>query len=303
MADHLLYYLNNITAITADLYTLCMRARNARDHPEQEREAAFQNIRDYLDNNTDEFNLHDPRLLDTNSNELTRQTAAFYLNTQDNSTVLHVLVTSRPPKDLVERIFRLAPMAVWHRANDGASPLQWASKDIENQDVVNYLFLHLCVLARNKPSYRIQTFQTIRDWLDMDIDHGIFITAARSRNQHNSTPLHMLVAAKPPLDLLKNIIKYAPDTVYQRARDGTFPLGIARSVPGNEDVVNYLETFFESLQELYNLCKRARDASANKRDDAFKNIKIWLANDQNPRETKARYTNEVDNSTPLHEGW
>ena len=49
----------------------------------------------------------------------------------------------------------------------------------------------------------------------------------------------MLVAAKPPLDLVRTIIELAPNTVSQETKDDMVPLHIAHDNGASQDVIDY----------------------------------------------------------------
>ena len=283
------------------LYALCFIAENLRDNTEQEREALFQNIRDWL------YDDRNPR-----------EAAAQYINLQDNTMPLHVLVAARPPLDLVARIIHFAPGAVGYRFRDGDLPIDIARENQAPPDVIDFFLkceqlYNLCLIARNERYHSIEErqalFQYIRDWLYDDRNPRE--AAAQYINlQDNTMPLHELVAARPPLDLVKIIISYAPVAVGQIANGillHGLPIDIARNSNSSQDVIDYLCEYLPTCAQpnvLHALCFIAgneRNGSNEKREAAFTRIRDWLNNNQNPREAAAQYMNKRVNRnyTPL----
>jgi len=73
----------------------------------------------------------------------------------------------------------------------------------------------------------------VRSWLDYHSRtpryYADFIKAANYRGFNNWTPLHWLLRARPPLDLVEQLILIAPATVPTKNNQGSLPLHIACS--------------------------------------------------------------------------
>jgi len=96
-------------------------------------------------------------------------------------------------------------------------------------------------MARNAPNdnERDAAFQEIREWLYDR--HNPPEAAARYRNQErNSIALHVLVAARPPFDLVEQIIRIAPNTVCELTNNDRTALHIAIECKASPEVVQLL---------------------------------------------------------------
>jgi hypothetical protein len=91
--------------------------------------------------------------------------------------------------------------------------------------------------------YDEASFDDIQQWLENNKDNqDLLIQAANYQDEkYNYTPLHYLVMKKPPSDLVKGILRLAPDTV--EVKDKTYerlPLHWALWSYASDDVINFL---------------------------------------------------------------
>jgi len=146
---------------------------------------------------------------------------------------------------LVIQIIELAPEAVRKRDRKGDYPLIFARFRDASAEVVKYLLVfelfNLCLWARDATlsNERDAAFQEIREWLYDR--HNPPEAAARYRNQErNSIALHVLVAARPPFDLVEQIIRIAPNTVCELTNNDRTALHIAIECKASPEVVQLL---------------------------------------------------------------
>jgi hypothetical protein len=65
------------------------------------------------------------------------------------------------------------------------------------------------------------SFGDVQEWLDKNKDNqDLLIQAANYKNEDSYTPLHYLVMKKPPSELVKRILRLAPDSV--EVKDNTY---------------------------------------------------------------------------------
>ncbi len=100
-----------------------------------------------------------------------------------------------------------------------------------------------CNLLQNHAS-----FDDIERWLNENQDnHGLLKKAANyidtniiPPHKHKSTPLHYLVCARPPDQLVKSILQLAPDAIHKKNTAGYLPLHYACLFKASPDVIKML---------------------------------------------------------------
>jgi ankyrin repeat protein len=93
----------------------------------------------------------------------------------------------------------------------------------------------------------------VHQWFNKNKDNqNLLHKAANYKNEHNITPLHQLVHANPPSDLVESIIQLAPDTVRVQNDHGYLPLHEACWNKAAPDVVAKLIEAYPEASEVQN---------------------------------------------------
>jgi ankyrin repeat protein len=116
--------------------------------------------------------------------------------------------------------------------------------------------IYLCVKEWSKESDEA-SFDSIKLWLDKNKAYPkVLREAAHFKDEDNATPLHYLVAADAPLDLVRRVIELAPRTVKVKNYNGALPLHLACKSGASYDILNI-------LLEVYPRAARETDNSGN----------------------------------------
>ena len=102
--------------------------------------------------------------------------------------------------------------------------------------------LDLCVKAYHEKGGEA-SFKAIAKWLNDNKDsHDILKRAANFQGGNsNSTPLHELLGARPPRDLVERFIALAPNTLKVQDIHGYLPLQWACKCGASPDVIKMLK--------------------------------------------------------------
>lgn len=111
--------------------------------------------------------------------------------------------------------------------------------------------LDLCMEAYFKSGGKAQ-IENIRRWLDeKENDEGLLEAAANYVDEINRSPLHYLVWARPPTDLVERLLQLAPDAVQRRGTVfGWLPLHFACGYEASVDVVQLLLEAYPKATEV-----------------------------------------------------
>jgi ankyrin repeat protein len=203
---------------------------------------------------------------------------------------LHHACKYGAPFEVVELLADAFPESVTERDNDGKLALEYAltkgdvsqeirfllspetlkevcqreksiaSDDISYKILCQELFdtcnimskdlLILCVEAwRNDRSS--ETFDRIRDWLNKNEDnHTVLEVAANKNDEDGRTPMHWLVRARPPFDLVERLLQIDPHIVEVADKNGEFPLHWACRYDASHEVVKRILTSFPRAAEV-----------------------------------------------------
>jgi ankyrin repeat protein len=120
-------------------------------------------------------------------------------------------------------------------------------------DVCNIMskdLLSLCVEAwRNDRNN--EAFDRIRDWLNENEDNHIVLeVATNKKDEDDRTPMHWLVRARPPFDLVERLLQIAPHIVEVADKNGEYPLHWACRYDASHEVVKAILTSFPRAAEV-----------------------------------------------------
>jgi len=133
-------------------------------------------------------------------------------------------------------------------------------------------------------------------WLDRNKDdRNLMYSAANYRNEHNDTPLHQLVLADPPSDVLESIIQLAPDTVKAQNDHGYLPLHEACLSKASIDVVSMLIKAYPMAAEVKDERGMLPLHLACLKNDSIEVIQVLLE-----AYSKAAEVKDFSGSIPLH---
>jgi ankyrin repeat protein len=98
----------------------------------------------------------------------------------------------------------------------------------------------LCKLCYNL-YWKLGSLDDIQLWLDNNKDNEDLLTkAANYQDNNKETPLNYLVKGKPPADLVRRLLEFAPDTIKVQNTFGELPLHTALIYNASDDVINIL---------------------------------------------------------------
>ena len=110
----------------------------------------------------------------------------------------------------------------------------------------------LCYKAwKERPVSNTATLNEIEEWLNDNKDNKDLLQRAANYKDYyyRRTPIHFLVRARPPPDLVERLILLAPDTLKIANNDGQLPLHLAIRWKAAPDVVKMLlEAYPEAIQ-------------------------------------------------------
>ncbi len=102
----------------------------------------------------------------------------------------------------------------------------------------------LCLEVEGSTESREASMIKIQHWLSKNKkNQNLLKKAANYRGKFYQTPLHLIVAARPPLDLVENLLQLGQDTVKLQAIDGRLPLHFACIKPSASVVLILLQVY------------------------------------------------------------
>lgn len=101
--------------------------------------------------------------------------------------------------------------------------------------------LDLATLCKLLPS-RKASFDDVKEWLEVREENQPMQVAAASYvdDESNETPLHHIVSAHPPADVVEKILRLAPKTVMVVSKNGSLPLHCALRNNASVSVISLL---------------------------------------------------------------
>jgi ankyrin repeat protein len=98
----------------------------------------------------------------------------------------------------------------------------------------------LCSLCYKLVIYEA-SFDDIQLWLDTYADNqDLLIRAVNFKDENNYTPLHYLLFAKPPSNLVDKLLQIAPNTIQVQNNSGLLPIHYATMFAASNDVIHML---------------------------------------------------------------
>jgi ankyrin repeat protein len=155
-----------------------------------------------------------------------------------------------------ETHFLLSPQTFWELCQGEESLVPEISYKIMSRElydvcsIMSKELLSLCVEAWRKDR-NSATFDSIWQWLKENEDNHMLLEVAASKKDDDSrTPIHWLVRARPPCDLVESLIQLAPDAVKVKDKYGETPLHWACRYDASHDVVKILLAAYPLAAEL-----------------------------------------------------
>lgn len=108
--------------------------------------------------------------------------------------------------------------------------------------------LHLCNSVRKDDE---NSWSAVRQWINCNKgDEERFRSAAHEKDEFdNSVPLHEVLRKRPPVDVVKSLIEYAPEALRSKNSNGWLPLHIAVMYKASLLVISILvDTYPESVR-------------------------------------------------------
>ena len=88
---------------------------------------------------------------------------------------------------------------------------------------------------------REEAFERIREWLNRNKDNSTRLKKALTyQGRYSNSPLHTILEIGPPLDIVQNIINYAPETLQMRNEFGQLPIHYACIYGASLEVIQAL---------------------------------------------------------------
>jgi ankyrin repeat protein len=174
----------------------------------------------------------------------------------DGMLPLHLACIKRANSEVIQILLEAYPKAAEIQDYRGLLPLQYARNNGASPDILKILFdAFQKSLIENISAYReaellaicfrvavgVASISDVNQWLNENNDNPLLLQeAANFKDENNNTPLHRLVAACPPVDLVDRLLQLAPNAIMERNNYNCMPLHVACFNNASLDVVKKL---------------------------------------------------------------
>eukprot|EP00590_Aulacoseira_subarctica_P006818 CAMPEP_0172417238 /NCGR_PEP_ID=MMETSP1064-20121228/3763_1 /TAXON_ID=202472 /ORGANISM="Aulacoseira subarctica , Strain CCAP 1002/5" /LENGTH=792 /DNA_ID=CAMNT_0013155445 /DNA_START=96 /DNA_END=2474 /DNA_ORIENTATION=+ len=250
-----------------ELFLLCSAA-------EEHDEESWNRVREWL-----ETNVKNSKLL-----------AAAVMNQEEGETSLHVILTKRPPLDIVRRMVEIAPNILRIEDSNKMLPLHVACKHSASVEVIDKLIQGAPIAVRkgDMSSWLPIHFACGNPEISVDVVSRLLRDANDTvwrKTDREQLPIHLACASRASLGEIQRLLKDAPETV--RAIDylSRTPLLLARNYGATPEVIDFLEAVTAKTNEAEKrqaeLAKREletimSDCGPQENERLWKSLKEWI---------------------------